>query len=244
MRCVASGVLRWALCICVVFGQAAGCTERCCGLQAGSNKTDAPVGLYPTLVENGGKTIPIVQAYWASRYLGRLETEWTLDGTLVHITGLPILIGGKNSTNYVPSDPEVGMGVACHALLHPWTSHGLQWCHNQGSALLRRWQWHACCLCGPCQSTWGTFCLRGHLHCDSSIALGRAAPLQVVDLIDDYEGPVLEANLRVVGEQGGAAGAVLEGWAALDLGMRGVSCPAKAPWKDALLGCALICPLG
>ncbi len=76
--------------------------------QAGSNKTDTPVGLYPTLVENGSKAIPIVQAYWAGRYLGRLETQWTLGGDLVNVTGLPILMGGRNSSNYVKSDPEVG----------------------------------------------------------------------------------------------------------------------------------------
>ena len=39
-------------------------------LQLGSNKTDTPVGPYPTWVENvenGDKVIPVVQALWAGR---------------------------------------------------------------------------------------------------------------------------------------------------------------------------------
>ena len=39
------------------------------------------------------------------RYLGRLETEWTPEVDLLHVTGAPILLGGANSSNYVPADP-------------------------------------------------------------------------------------------------------------------------------------------
>lgn len=61
------------------------------------------------------------------RYLGNLQTEWSLDGDLLNFTGQPILMGGANSTSFIPADPVV------------------------------------------------------------------------VDLIDDYEGPVLAANKQVVG---------------------------------------------
>ncbi|GAB4817229.1 hypothetical protein N2152v2_004275 [Parachlorella kessleri] len=74
-------------------------------LLAGSNATDTPEGPYPTLVKNGDKSIVVIQAYWASRYLGRLETEWTSEGNLLQVTGAPILLGGANSSNYVPADP-------------------------------------------------------------------------------------------------------------------------------------------
>lgn len=54
-----------------------------------------------------GRQIPIVQVGWASRYLGVLSVDFDEDGELAHISGRPILLGGKASDNPVEEDPVV-----------------------------------------------------------------------------------------------------------------------------------------
>ena len=45
--------------------------------------TDVPKGDYPTYVKNGNKTIPVVQAYCYTKYLGHLELQFDDDGELL-----------------------------------------------------------------------------------------------------------------------------------------------------------------
>lgn len=74
-----------------------------------TNESTVAEGPYPTLVANaaGNKTIPVVQALYASRYLGVLNTTWELGRGLVSYSGQPVLLGGTNSTNVVADDPVV-----------------------------------------------------------------------------------------------------------------------------------------
>ncbi|KAL4445897.1 hypothetical protein ABPG77_009096 [Micractinium sp. CCAP 211/92] len=74
-----------------------------------TNESTIALGPYPTLVANtaGNKTIPVVQALYASRYLGVLNTTWELGRGLVAYAGTPVLLGGANSTNDVADDPVV-----------------------------------------------------------------------------------------------------------------------------------------
>ncbi|EFN56515.1 hypothetical protein CHLNCDRAFT_144120 [Chlorella variabilis] len=79
-----------------------------------TNETNTPLGPYPTLVSNpaSGRTIPIVQALYASRYLGLLNTTWDRREGLVAASGGPVLLGGENSTNPVEDDPAVAARLA------------------------------------------------------------------------------------------------------------------------------------
>lgn len=75
-----------------------------------TNETTEVAGDFPTWVNNGAKRIPIAQALYGSRYLGMLNTNWTAaEGQsgglrLEGATGAPLLLGGRNSTNYVPGE--------------------------------------------------------------------------------------------------------------------------------------------
>ncbi|PSC75913.1 5 -nucleotidase isoform B [Micractinium conductrix] len=66
-------------------------------------------GPYPTLVANpvSNKTVPVLQALYASRYLGSLQTTWDASKGLVGFSGQPILLGGVNSTNPVEENADV-----------------------------------------------------------------------------------------------------------------------------------------
>jgi len=68
--------------------------------------TDEPWGEYPTWVWSNvnNRNIPVVQAGWASRYMGRLEVEFNDDGDLISASGWPILLGDWSSSNHVPED--------------------------------------------------------------------------------------------------------------------------------------------
>ncbi|GMH40257.1 hypothetical protein BSKO_08161 [Bryopsis sp. KO-2023] len=64
---------------------------------------------YPAWVDSWveeSRRIPVAQAAWASRYIGRLTVEFDSKGELVHIEGTPILLGGDASNNVVKEDPE------------------------------------------------------------------------------------------------------------------------------------------
>ena len=75
------------------------------------------MGPYPTWVTrsaaNGSskKNIPVVQAGWASRYLGVLNTTWDGAGLVAAQGGL-VLLGGKNSTNPVGDNPVIAEMLA------------------------------------------------------------------------------------------------------------------------------------
>ena len=57
---------------------------------------DIPFGPYPTLVkQNNGRTVPVVQAFWGTKYLGYIKINATKDGKIKSWTGAPILLDSK-----------------------------------------------------------------------------------------------------------------------------------------------------
>lgn len=64
-------------------------------------------GPYPTNILNAAaaKSIPIVQAYWGSRYIGDLSTQWDGPGNLLTASGSMVLLGGNASANFVAGKP-------------------------------------------------------------------------------------------------------------------------------------------
>lgn len=78
-----------------------------------TEEANGALGPYPTWVQQqgGNRSIPVVQAGWASRYLGVLNTTWD-DAGLVSASGAPLLLGGANSTNAVPDHPIVAAMIA------------------------------------------------------------------------------------------------------------------------------------
>ncbi|KXZ45159.1 hypothetical protein GPECTOR_57g449 [Gonium pectorale] len=62
---------------------------------------------YPHLVANNatGKRVPIVQAFYAGRYMGHLELSFDAAGVLTRYGGQPVLLGGSASANNVTRDP-------------------------------------------------------------------------------------------------------------------------------------------
>ncbi|GBF87697.1 hypothetical protein Rsub_00408 [Raphidocelis subcapitata] len=87
---------------------------------------DMPVGLFPTMITgkvcSGGaggakeaagpegaascriKTVPVVQAYYASKYLGHVKIDIP---TKRLVSQRPMLLGGAKSSNPVPEDPSI-----------------------------------------------------------------------------------------------------------------------------------------
>eukprot|EP01025_Chloroclados_australasicus_P038702 TRINITY_DN3994_c0_g3_i1.p1 TRINITY_DN3994_c0_g3~~TRINITY_DN3994_c0_g3_i1.p1 ORF type:complete len:952 (+),score=128.01 TRINITY_DN3994_c0_g3_i1:219-3074(+) len=66
---------------------------------------DGAWGKYPTWIQSDfGKRVPVVQAGWATRYLGKLTMEFDTSGNVLNAYGQPILLGGKKSENNVPED--------------------------------------------------------------------------------------------------------------------------------------------
>ena len=49
-------------------------------------------GPYPTLVSASGRTVPVVQAYCHSKYLGRIKLWLDDSGEMVRWEGKPILL--------------------------------------------------------------------------------------------------------------------------------------------------------
>lgn len=78
-----------------------------------TNETSPVEGPYATIVQSSGKNIPIVTAYWASRYMGVVDGVFTPNGGVTIPGPLnPILLGGVNSTNNVVDDPTTAQQVA------------------------------------------------------------------------------------------------------------------------------------
>ncbi len=48
--------------------------------------------------------VPIVQAGWATRYVGKLRLRFDGAGKLVGVSGAPVLMGGRLSSNPLPED--------------------------------------------------------------------------------------------------------------------------------------------
>ena len=44
---------------------------------------DVPTGEYPTLItQDGGKIVPVVQAFWGTKYLGYMKLNFSKDGEM------------------------------------------------------------------------------------------------------------------------------------------------------------------
>ncbi|XP_054263510.1 protein 5NUC-like isoform X2 [Macrosteles quadrilineatus] len=64
---------------------------------------DIPIGDYPTVItQASGKKVPVVQAYYGTKYLGYLELDFDDGGNLKSWNGEPILLSGN-----LPQDPDV-----------------------------------------------------------------------------------------------------------------------------------------
>ncbi|XP_030380125.1 protein 5NUC-like [Scaptodrosophila lebanonensis] len=62
----------------------------------GSNETSEVIrGPYPTVVQQGGKRVPVVQAYAYTKYLGKLHVQFDEDGNLIEFDGAPILLNAS-----------------------------------------------------------------------------------------------------------------------------------------------------
>eukprot|EP01026_Neomeris_dumetosa_P033320 TRINITY_DN2653_c0_g2_i2.p1 TRINITY_DN2653_c0_g2~~TRINITY_DN2653_c0_g2_i2.p1 ORF type:complete len:710 (-),score=61.51 TRINITY_DN2653_c0_g2_i2:1092-2912(-) len=69
---------------------------------------DMALGEYPTWIQSdSGKMVPVVQAGWATRYLGKLSVEFDANGNLTNAYGFPILLGGVKSENNIAEDIEM-----------------------------------------------------------------------------------------------------------------------------------------
>lgn len=81
-----------------------------------SNDTGV-MGPYPTTMVNQYDTsdaVPVVTAFTASRYMGRLVMT-VGGGKRTTITGTPFLLGGVNSSNPVQRDPAVDQAIQAYA---------------------------------------------------------------------------------------------------------------------------------
>ncbi len=73
--------------------------------------TEKPEGPYPTLIQQkSGKTVPVVQAYAFTKYLGYLNMTFDENGDLTHFKGKPILL-----------DSSWGQDDNVLAQLKPWS---------------------------------------------------------------------------------------------------------------------------
>lgn len=75
----------------------------------GSTKKDKTWGPYPTYVRSNSRDIPVVQASWGSRYMGKLVLTFDPEsqgGRLSNIHGEPYLLGGPDSQYHVEEDQE------------------------------------------------------------------------------------------------------------------------------------------
>eukprot|EP01026_Neomeris_dumetosa_P064789 TRINITY_DN61927_c0_g1_i3.p1 TRINITY_DN61927_c0_g1~~TRINITY_DN61927_c0_g1_i3.p1 ORF type:complete len:293 (-),score=39.22 TRINITY_DN61927_c0_g1_i3:820-1698(-) len=69
---------------------------------------DTAWGKYPTWVQSDyGRRIPVVQAGWATRYIGKLTVEFDNRGEVVSAYGNTILLGGAKSENNVQEDNQM-----------------------------------------------------------------------------------------------------------------------------------------
>lgn len=67
-------------------------------------------GRYPTWISSDvqpGRSVPVVQAGWGSRYIGQLVMDFNRWGEQIKFRGWPILMGGPGSDNFVEEDPFV-----------------------------------------------------------------------------------------------------------------------------------------
>jgi len=73
------------------------CVPHCCIQGA----CDLPAGPYPTCSSN----VPVVQAYYSSKYLGLIKVNLSKRKLVPGVQ--PLLLGGANSSNNVQQDPQL-----------------------------------------------------------------------------------------------------------------------------------------
>ena len=75
----------------------------------------------PSVFRSSGKAVPIVQAAWASRYMGKLSVTVGGGGGggrkkgiggILGLKGAPLLLGGLNSSNPIKSNETVQVCTA------------------------------------------------------------------------------------------------------------------------------------
>eukprot|EP00195_Chlamydomonas_chlamydogama_P011081 CAMPEP_0202890906 /NCGR_PEP_ID=MMETSP1392-20130828/1158_1 /ASSEMBLY_ACC=CAM_ASM_000868 /TAXON_ID=225041 /ORGANISM="Chlamydomonas chlamydogama, Strain SAG 11-48b" /LENGTH=613 /DNA_ID=CAMNT_0049574557 /DNA_START=90 /DNA_END=1931 /DNA_ORIENTATION=- len=93
-----------------LYGNSTGAVGPVLLVNSTAQPPDLSVGPYPTFVPSEvsrGKTVAVTTAYFTSRYLGNLEIEFNSAKRVAAIRGMPVLLGGANSSNPVPFDPVV-----------------------------------------------------------------------------------------------------------------------------------------
>ncbi len=66
--------------------------------------SEQPIGPYPTMVKNEatGKTVPVVQAYAYTKYLGVLKLQFDGEGELRSVGGSPLLLDSSVEQGMIP----------------------------------------------------------------------------------------------------------------------------------------------
>jgi 2',3'-cyclic-nucleotide 2'-phosphodiesterase (5'-nucleotidase family) len=55
----------------------------------------------------GSRRVAVVQANWASRYIGKMIVTFDKNGEITNLEGSPILLGGKDSDNWESEDQAI-----------------------------------------------------------------------------------------------------------------------------------------
>lgn len=84
------------------YNPSSGNDGRCCDKQA-----DVTWGPYPNYVWGNGKNVPVVQASWGSRYMGKVVLKFKRGENRVSDVSSDItLLGGPNSDRHMQEDEE------------------------------------------------------------------------------------------------------------------------------------------
>jgi 5'-nucleotidase len=73
------------------------------------NQYDSTWGPYPTYVHTKGRDVPVVQASWGSRYMGKIVLEFEPEKDGGKVSGVKsemYLLGGPKSERHVQEDEE------------------------------------------------------------------------------------------------------------------------------------------
>lgn len=84
-------------------------------LAGGYTVRDHVWGNYPTMIESSiqpGRQIPVLQAGWGGRYIGRIYVDFNYEGELQSLSGMPVLLGDNGSDNPVPKDEYMASDIS------------------------------------------------------------------------------------------------------------------------------------
>jgi len=77
-------------------------------LTGGRPDSEDPEGIYPTFVkQQSGRSVPVVQAYAYTKYLGQLSLEFDSKGEVTNAVGNPLLL-----------DHNVEQGRSCFVIVN------------------------------------------------------------------------------------------------------------------------------